>query len=192
MKKIFSSILLAAGALLYGADDPFNGGFEICVPDKSGTPLPHNWISNRAVTRNGKARLTRESGCFRSGSFGLLTETEEKGCLSFRSFKSVPCKPGEFIEMEIWAKGSGKYTLQYIIYATDDPKRSVFLTTAGVGRPQAASEDDWKKHAVKVKFVPPPKAKGKYSSFSILPVIFVYENAEILFDDFSLKITTAK
>ena len=192
MKKIFSFILLAAGALLYGADDPFNGGFEVCVPDKTGTPLPHNWISNRAVTRNGKARLTRESGCFRSGSFGLLTETEEKGCLSFRSFKTVPVKPGEFIEMEIWAKGSGKYVLQYIVYATDDPKRSVFLTTAGTGKPQTASDDDWKKHAVNVKFVPPPKAKGKYSSFSILPVIYVYADAEILFDDFALKITPAQ
>ena len=192
MKKSLFLFCLGACALLSGAEDLFNGNFEICVPDHTGTPMPRNWISNRVVTKMGKARLTREPGCFRSGSFGLLTETEEGGCLSFRSLKTIPAKPGEFIEMEIWAKGTGSFALQYIVYGADDPKRSVFLSTLGAGRQQKASDDAWKRHAVKVKFVPPKKAEGKFTKFTILPVIFVGGNSEILFDDFSLKVTPGK
>lgn len=192
MKKSLFLFSFALCALLGGAEDLFNGGFEICVPNHSGTPMPLSWISNRAVTKKGKARLTREPGCFRSGSFGLLTETEEGGCLSFRSFKSVPAAPGEFIEMEIWAKGTGTYSLQYIVYGADDPKRTVFLSTLGTGRMQKASDDAWKRHAVKVKFVPPKRAAGKFTKFTVLPVIYVGSDSEILFDDFSLKISSGK
>ena len=192
MKKYFLLFCLAGAALLSGAEDIFNGGFEICVPDHSGTPMPRNWISNSAVTRNGKARLTRETGCFRNGSFGLLTETEEKGCLSFRAMKTIPVKTGEFIEMEIWAKGTGMFKLQYILYGTDDPKRSVFLSTVGTVKTHKVAEDDWKCYKVKVKFVPPKKAEGKFTSFALLPVIYVCSDSEILFDDFALKISAEK
>ena len=94
--------------------------------------------------------------------------------------------------MEIYHKGSGKFTLQYIAYGVEDAKHSKFLSTLGTGKPLAASEEDWKQHRVKVKFIPPKRAQGKYTDFSILPVIMVYSDAEIVFDDFKLKVIPAK
>ena len=117
---------------------------------------------------------------------------EKDGRLYFRSLKTVRIKSGDFIEMEIFHKGSGKFTLQYIAYGVEDAKHSKFLSTLGTGKPLAASEEDWKQHRVKVKFIPPKRAQGKYTDFSILPVIMVYSDAEIVFDDFKLKVIPAK
>lgn len=192
MKKKLLFTLLSTLACTLGAADFFNGGFEICTPNSAGVAMPAHWISNRVVTKNGTARLTKDPGCFRSGVFGLLTETEKDGRLYFRSLKTVRIKSGDFIEMEIYHKGSGKFTLQYIAYGVEDAQHSKFLSTLGTGKPLAASEEDWKQHRVKVKFIPPKRAQGKYTDFSILPVIMVYSDAEIVFDDFKLKVIPAK
>ena len=192
MKKLFLAFLGAAASVCMGADDYFNGGFEVCAPDTSGVAMPVGWVSNRAVTRNGKARLIRESGCFRSGSFGLLAETEAKGSLSFRSLKRIGITQGDTLELEIYAKGSGKYSVQYIVYGVEDEKHHKFLTTLGTGRGKQATEETWQHYTAKIKFTPPPKARGKYEKYTVIPVIFVHGDAEIIFDDFKLKITPKK
>lgn len=189
---MISIFLAIAASGCFAAEDYFNGSFEVCAPNAAGVAMPLNWISNRAVTRNGTARLTRESGCFRSGSFGLLTETEEKGSLSFRALKSIGINAGDTLEMEIYAKGSGKYRLQYIIYGVEDAKHHKFLSTYGIGKVKEATEETWQLCSAKTKFAPPPKHRGKYDKYTIIPVIFVYGDAEIVFDDFKLKITPAK
>lgn len=187
MKKEVLAIFAGAALSCCGATDIFNGGFEFCAPNAAGIAMPVNWVSNRAVTRNGTARLIRDSGCFRNGSFGLLTETEEKGCLFLRATQSLPVLPGDQIEMEIWAKGTGRYRLQYIVYGEEDATHRKFLSTMGAGRVQKTVEDQWKCNKVKLKFVPPKKARGKYDKFWIIPVILVLSDSEIIFDDFKIK-----
>jgi hypothetical protein len=48
------------------------------------------------------------------------------------------------------------------------------------------------KYNPKVTFTPPPKAKGKFTKFVVIPVIVASEDSELYFDDFSIKITKAK
>ena len=188
-KMLFTSLfaLLTLGAGAAAVD--FNGGFEKCQADKKGIPQAAGWNKNRVVSKKAECRLTKEAGCVKSGTFALQAETEEKGHFFYRSLKSIPVCEGDTIEMEIFAKGSGKYNLQYIVYGADDPKNIAFLVTAGTGRYQEASEDEWKKYSAKVTFQAPAKAKGKFTKFVIIPVICADENAELYFDDFALKIT---
>ena len=117
-----------------------------------------------------------------------MAETEEGGYFFFRSLKDMPVLEGDTVEMEIFVKGSGKYNLQYIAYGADDPKKTVFLTTMGTGRDLSAKEEEWTRCYRKFKFVPPAKAKGKFTKFAIIPVIIAQANAELYFDDFSLKV----
>ncbi|MBQ6471164.1 MAG: hypothetical protein IJJ33_04210 [Victivallales bacterium] len=185
-KQLLVTICALASALCLAED--FNGGFEQCKPDKSGVPLPLDWVSNKIVSRQSQARLAGTEGEARTGRFSLLTETEEGGCLSFRSLRHVPVASGDSIEMEIHAKGEGRFALQYIAYGADDPKRLVFISTLGTGKTAEASADEWRLHSVKVTFAIPKKAEGKHQAFAILPVIYVYGGAGILFDDFKMSV----
>ena len=189
MKKL-SLALLAVCASVFAAEVDFNGGFEKCQVSKNGVPQPLGWNNNRAVSKKATARLTKEAGCVKSGTFALMIETEEGGNCFYRAIPTVPVKKGDSIEMEMFVKGSGKYSFQYIVYGADDPKHNAFLSTYGTGRPKDANEDNWQKHSVKVTFNPPAKAKGKFSKFAIIPVINVEADAEIYFDDFAMKVST--
>ena len=190
MKKIIAFLLAVLSITVFASEIDFNGGFEKCQASKSGVPQPLGWNNNRAVSKKATARLTKEAGCVKSGTFALMIETEEGGNCFYRALQSIPVNKGDSIEMEIFVKGSGKYSLQYIVYGADDPKHHAFLSTYGTGRPKAANEDNWQKHSVKVTFNPPAKAKGKFSKFAIIPVINVEADAEIYFDDFAMKVSS--
>ena len=187
MKCNIMIILLLLTGLVFCCED-FNGGFEKCMADRSGRPQPVDWVSNQRVTKKAITRLTKESGCFRSGNFGLLAETEEGGMLSFRSLKMVSVQPGDRIKMQIYAKGIGKYTLQYLVYGVDDPKKNVFLQTQGFRRTALAKEGGWELFSVSAEFVPSAKMKKMAEKFAVLPVICVLQDSEIVFDDFSFEI----
>ena len=190
-KTTFFAFALAAVSGLFAAPVDFNGGFEKCQADTKGVPQALGWNKNRVVSKKAECRLTKESGCVKSGTFALMVETEEGGNCFFRSLNSLPVAKGDTIEMEIFVKGSGKYNLQYIAYGADDPKRPAFLSTLGTGRAKSANEEKWEKHSVKVTFNPPAKAKGKYTKFTIIPVINASGDAELFFDDFAIKVTKA-
>ena len=187
MKQSIAVILSLLAGQTFCSED-FNGDFEKCMADRSGRPQPVGWVSNQRVSKNATVRLTKDSGCFRSGYFGLLVETEEGGRLSFRSLKMVPVQSGDRIKMKIFAKGIGKYHLQYIVYAVDDPKKNVFIQTVGFPRTDSPKEDEWGLYVVEAEFISTSKMKAKGSKFAIIPVINVQENSEIIFDDFSLEI----
>ena len=167
----------------------FNGGFEKCRANEKGIAQAFKWNRNKVVSKKSQVRLIKDADCVKSGNFSLLAEVEEGGHLFYRSLEHFAIEPNDKIAMEIFAKGSGKYSLQYIVYGFNDPKKQIFLCTNGTGRPKSAQENQWVKHAVKVTFTPPAKAKGKFTKFTIIPVIVVESNSEIFFDDFDIKIT---
>lgn len=189
MKK---STLIAAISLLastvFAAEVDFNGGFEKCTPDKSGVPQPTGWNKTRTLNKKSECRLVKDADCVKSGTFALLAEVEEGGEFFFRALKCVSAVAGDSIEMEIYVKGIGKYNLQYICYGADDPQKAVFLTTMGTGRDLTAKEEEWTKCTRKFKFNPPPKAKGKFTKFQLIPVIIAKADSELYFDDFSMKV----
>lgn len=189
MKKstLITAISLLASAVFAAAVD-FNGGFEKCTPDKSGVPQPTGWNKTRTLNKKSECRLVKDAGCVKSGTFALLAEIEEGGKFFFRSLNEIPAAAGDAVEMEIYVKGTGKYNLQYICYGADDPKNTVFLTTMGTGRDLTAKEEEWTKCTRKFKFVPPPKAKGKFTKFKLIPVIIGRADAELYFDNFSMKV----
>lgn len=187
-KSILSAIISIAAIAVFAAEVDFNGGFEKFTPDKSGVPQANHWNKTRTISKKAECRLVKDADCVKSGTFALLAETEEGGYFFFRSLKEISVVEGDTVEMEIFVKGSGKYNLQYIVYGADDPKKTVFLTTMGTGRDLAAKEEEWTKCYRKFKFVPPAKAKGKFTKFAIIPVIIGQANAELYFDDFSLKV----
>ena len=187
-KSILSAIISIAAIAVFAAEVDFNGGFEKFTPDKSGVPQANHWNKTRTISKKAECRLVKDADCVKSGTFALLAETEEGGYFFFRSLKEISVVEGDTVEMEIFVKGSGKYNLQYIAYGADDPKKTVFLTTMGTGRDLAAKEDEWTRCYRKFKFVPPAKAKGKFTKFAIIPVIIAQANAELYFDDFSLKV----
>lgn len=193
MKKLLSLLAVSATVCtVTAAPADYNGGFEKVNADSKGTILPVGWISNRRVTKNATVRASKESECFRSGTFGLLCEVEEKGCLSFRALKMIPVKAGDTIKVSIYSKGAGKFAIQYIAYGLDDKNISRFISTLGFPRVQSAQEENWGLYSRSAKFVVPKKAVGKYDKFVILPVIYVYGNSEICFDDFSMEVVPAK
>ena len=187
-KSILSAIISIAAIAVFAAEVDFNGGFEKFTPDKSGVPQANHWNKTRTISKKAECRLVKDADCVKSGTFALMAETEEGGYFFFRSLKDISVLEGDTVEMEIFVKGSGKYNLQYIVYGADDPKKTVFLTTMGTGRDLAAKEDEWTRCYRKFKFVPPAKAKGKFTKFAIIPVIIGQANAELYFDDFSLKV----
>lgn len=187
-KSILTAIISAIAITVFAAEVDFNGGFEKCTPDRAGVPQASFWNKTRTISKKAECRLVKEADCVKSGTFALLAETEEGGYFFFRSLKEMPVVEGDTVEMEIFVKGSGKYNLQYIVYGADDPKKQVFLTTMGTGRDLTAKEEEWTKCYRKFKFVPPAKAKGKFTKFTIIPVIIGKDNAELYFDDFSLKV----
>ena len=100
--------------------------------------------------------------------------------------------PGDTIEMEVFVRGSGRFRLNCYTYGTDDPQKISFIQSIAIGKPSEARETKWDRHSVKKVFVIPKKGKGKFTRFAIRPVICVYSDSEILFDDFKIKITPAK
>ena len=187
-KSTIITAICTIAATVFAAEVDFNGGFEKCSPDKSGVPQPSFWNKTRTISKKAECRLVKDAECVKSGTFSLMAETEEGGYFFFRSLKEIPVLEGDTVEFELYAKGSGKYNIQYIAYGADDPKKTVFLTTMGTGRDAVAKEEEWSKLYRKFKFTPPAKAKGKFTKFTIIPVIIAHANAELYFDDFSLKI----
>ena len=173
------------------AGEQIKDSFERCQADKNGIPQPVGWNLDK-ISKNAAVRLARESGCARTGVFGLLTETDAGGSLYFRTLKTVAVAPGDNIEMKIHARGSGRFRLLYYIYGTDDPQRTPFIQTIGFGKPKAAGEAEWELYTAKGKFAVPSKNKIRFTRFAIRPVIFVYGDSEIIFDDFSIDITRNK
>lgn len=184
----FLTFLLAAVCIVCCGTEQFNDGFERCKADKRGIPQPVGWNLDR-LSKNATVRLARESGCARNGIFGLLAETDVGGQIYFRTLPSFKVAPGENIEMKIYARGSGRYRLLYYVFGTDDPQKTAFIQTIGFGKPKTAKETEWELYSSKGKFFVPSKAKGKFTQFALRPVIFVYGDSEITFDDFSLKIS---
>lgn len=184
----FLTFLLAAAAFVCSSAEQFNEGFERCRADKRGIPQPIGWNLDR-LSKNAAVRLARESGCARNGIFGLLAETDVGGQIYFRTLPSFKVAPGENIEMKIYARGGGRFRLLYYVYGTDDPQKTAFIQTIGFGKPKGTKETDWELYTAKGKFAVPSKAKGKFTQFALRPVIFVYGDSEITFDDFSLKIS---
>lgn len=193
MKKASIFICTLVTIATFAAEITYNGNFETCVPNSKGVPQPWGWNKTRTVAKKAEVYLVKDAECVRSGKFALCSEVEKGGNLFFRSLKEFPIDPGDTLEMEIYTKGTGKYSLQYIVNGVDNPKYSSFLGTHGTGRHyQAAKEDKWEKYNPKVTFTPPPKAKGKFTKFVVIPVIVASEDSELYFDDFSIKITKAK
>ena len=188
--KTYIPLLSAVFAISsFATNNNLNGSFEKCCPDGKGGPQAINWNRNKVVSQKSQVQLIKDADCVKSGNFALLAEVEKGGYLFYRSLEHFSIEPNNTISMEIFVNGSGKYSLQYIVYGADDPKKQVFLCTNGTGRPKNAKEAQFEKHAVKVTFIPPAKAKGKFTKFTIIPVIVVESDSKIYFDDFDIKIT---
>ena len=190
MKKLITiaSAIFAVSAIAAPLD--LTGDFEKVKADAKGNIAPVGWIKNRIVSKDAEVCASKDEGCFRNGKFGLTVETAEKGCLSFRAIPFFEIAEGDTIKMEIYAKGSGRYSLQYIAYGLDAKNSNHFISTLGIGRTSTAAEK-WSLHSGVTKFSVPKKAVGKYNRFAVLPVIFVNGNAEICFDDFKMEIIKA-
>lgn len=186
--SILSLIALIAISA-FAAEITYNGGFETCVPDSKGIPQPWGWNKTRTVAKKAEVSLVKDAQCVKSGKFALYSEVGKGGNLFFRSLKEFPIATGDTLEMEIYTKGTGKYSLQYIVNGSKDGKKYVFLTTCGTGRYQVANEEKWQKYTPKVTFTPPAKAKGKFDKFVIIPVIVAEGDSELYFDDFAIKVT---
>lgn len=190
MYRYLIFLLTIAAVICCGAEQ-FNEGFERCKADKRGIPQPVGWNLDR-ISKNATVRLARESGCAKNGIFGLLAETDVGGLIYFRTLSSFNVSPGDDIDMKVFARGSGRCRFLYYAYGTDDPQKQVFLGTSGLGKPHSVKETEWELCSAKGKFTVPHKHKGKFTKFALRPVLFVYGDSEITFDDFSLSISRNK
>lgn len=192
-KKFFTAlaVCLAAGTLFAEKID-MNGDFEKCKPDSNGVILPEGWIINKGITKKSEIRITRNPDEIRNGKFALRIENEKDGNAYFMKWQPVDVAPGDKIQCSIWAKGQGKLALGFITYGFHEgQKDGEFLGSTVWPVKQLNSGSSWVETNHTYTVEEGKKDNKVYARLSVIPVIYVDNEAEFSLDDYTFELIKA-
>lgn len=185
------AILFSVCSIVSAESLDLNGGFEKVVPDRNGFAMPTGWLFMHKISKKSAVRVLRDSGTFRSGSFGLMVECEKNGRFYMRWANPIPVQVGDRIEYSVYAKGEGNFTFGFIINGIPEsaPKsKSQFIRTITGKMQKASKSDQWQSFTVALTVGKQQRKKVVYSNYTILPVIYAENDAELFLDDLSAVI----
>lgn len=190
--KVLPALLLCSAMSFAGAID-VNGDFEKCTASATGIILPEGWIINQGVSKNAEVYITREPDYVRNGFFALHLEVEEGGTMYLMKFQNgIEAKPGDRVEFSIWGSGKGKVALGFIQNAARKGKSGIFLGTVMLPGKELSGSEDWVQHRFVYELQKKEKDKVQYEYFSLIPVIYVQNKADILLDDMTMEMFPAE
>lgn len=192
MKLLLPHLFLLSIMAFAGVID-INGDFEKCTASSTGIILPEGWIINRGVSKNAEVYITREPDFVRNGFFALHMEVEESGAMYLMKYQTrIEVHPGDRVEFSIWVSGSGKVALGFIQNGISERQNGAFLGTVMQQGNEIAAGESWiQQHFV---YVIEKWEKGdvQYAQFTLHPVIYVKNKADVLLDDLHMTIIPAE
>lgn len=187
MRKIFVCVMFVLFRLAFSETIEVNGGFEHCTASKSGIILPEGWLINAGVSKNALAYITREPDCLRTGKFALQIEVERGGTMYLMKFHNLKARAGDAIKLSVWSMGKGKLALGFIQNSSAPGKHDVFLGTMMKPCSQINSEEQWVESQFTYSIENKSKDKTNYEDFTLSPVIYVNDKADLLLDDLKVE-----
>ena len=193
-KRLFAALVvfLTAGTLCAEKID-MNGDFEKCKPDSNGVILPEGWIINKGISKKSEIQITKEPDEIRNGKFALRIENEKDGTAYIMKWQPVEVGPGDKIQCSVWVKGKGKIALEFITNGVlEGQKNSDFLGSSAWPVKQLNSETTWVEtnNTYSVKEI--KKDNKVYSKLSVIPIIYVENEAELCLDDYTFELIKAE
>lgn len=187
---IFAVAMTAAA--LHAEKIDMNGDFEKCKADSNGVILPEGWLINKGVTKKSEIQITKETDEVRGGKFALRIENEKDGTAYLMKWQQVSVKPGDKINLTVWAKGKGRIALGFITNGIPEGrKNSVFLGTSAWPVKPVASEDKWVETKNSYTITELKKDGMVCGSLTLTPVIYVEKDAELYLDDYTFELIKA-
>lgn len=189
----FLFLFLTLPLLFCAAEIDINGDFEKCTASSTGIILPEGWIINKVASKKAEVYITREPDSVRNGFFALQVEVEEGGSMYLMKYQTrIEARPGDQVELSVWGTGSGKLALGFIQNGVRDGQGGIFLGTIIQQGKEFAPEEDWSQQRFAYTIKEQKKNEFLYEQFTVNPVIYVNDKADMLLDDLKLSITRAE
>lgn len=191
MNKLILSLATLTALSISAAEIPCNGDFEKCTPAKNGILMPEGWEINKGQTKKAEVQNTNEEGAAHKGKFALDFEVEKGGqaFLTYWGKTNAKVNLKDKVKMSAYVKGSGSFSLAYILYGVPEGGKHTFMWTAIVGKFKA-SGDQYQKFEKEITLRSFKKNGKECSNVMLYPVILVHGDSTLLMDDYTVTITS--